>query len=406
MGRLLLIVIVVLADTVLLVPERMADLPLWVIPIHALATVLVMTLGSRAPAAVFVAAVAVACLTTGSYGLLLWAAYRAGDQAAARRGAAAVIGGSLGYAAARLADTGTGRVALANLFATGAVFVLLPFVIGRYLAQHQRLLSALDRHNRQLRLERELLAERERLRERLRIARDMHDSLGHRLSLLSVQAAALEVSDLPAEQGQAVSRLAGSARTAIDELHDLVGALRRQDEHDPLSPGVDGIDEVVAGFRAAGLPVTLQRRGRPAPLRVSAGQAAYRVVEEGLTNAAKHACGEPVTVSLEWELDALLVNVSNELPGGAAAPAGGFADGHGLTGLRERVRLASGLLEVEYSAAGFRLAAMLPVAGDDEDLLPAEPGGSRTVERVRTAALVAAAIAMVLLLVPLGMGRA
>ncbi|MGI8332578.1 sensor histidine kinase [Actinomadura scrupuli] len=405
MGRFLLVVIVVLADTVLLVPERMAALPVWVIPIHALAIVLVMTLGSRTPAAVFVAAVAVACLTTGSYGLLLWAAYRAGDQAASRRGAAAVVCGSLAYAAARLADTGTGRIALANLFATGAVFVVLPYVIGRYLAQHRRLVSALHRHNRQLRLERELLTERERLRERLRIARDMHDSLGHRLSLLSVQAAALEVSDLPAEQGQAVSRLAGSARAAIDELHDLVGALRRQDEHDPLSPGLDGIDEVVAGFRAAGLPVTLLRRGRPAPLRVSAGQAAYRVVEEGLTNAAKHACGEPVTVSLEWELDALLVNVCNDLPGGAAAAAG-LADGHGLTGLRERVRLAGGLLEVTCSAAGFRLAAMLPLAGDDEDLSPAGPGGSPPVERFRTAALVAAAIAMVLLLVPLGMGRA
>ncbi|MCW2916529.1 MAG: hypothetical protein JWN52_4597 [Actinomycetia bacterium] len=407
MGRLLLVVIVVLADTVLLVPERMTVLPLWVMPIYALATVLVMTLRSRAPAVAFVAAVALACLTTGSYGLLLWVSYQAGSRITSRKGGAAVIGGSLAYGAAHLADTGTGRVALANLFATYVVFVGLPIVIGRYLAQHQRLVSALDRHNRQLRLERELLAERERLRERLRIARDMHDSLGHRLSLVSVQAAALEVASLPPEQRQAIHQLAGSARAAIDELHDLVGTLRRQDERDSFSPGLDGIDEMVEEFRAAGLPVTLLRRGEPGPLRIAAGQAAYRVVEEGLTNAAKHASGEPVTVAVEWEPDALLVNVGNELPIGAAVPADGAA-GHGLTGLQERVRLAGGLLDVKRSAVDFRLVAMLPVAegAGADDLPETAPGGSRTVGRVRTAALTAAGIAMVLLLVPIGMGRA
>jgi signal transduction histidine kinase len=97
----------------------------------------------------------------------------------------------------------------------------------------------------------------------LRIARDMHDSLGHRLSLVSIQAAALEVTDLPPDQQRAIRALADSTRDAVGELHDLVGALRSQEDE---SPGLAQIDTAVAEFRAAGMQVTLQRRGEPTAL--------------------------------------------------------------------------------------------------------------------------------------------
>jgi signal transduction histidine kinase len=322
-----------------------------------------------------------------------------------------VAGAGLGCFAVQLLARPVDPHALSNLVATYVVFVALPLLVGRYLAQHQRLVSALDRHNRQLRRERELLAERERLRERLLIARNMHDSLGHRLSLVSIQAAALEVSELPPRQRQAVRQLATAARGAMDELHELVGALRQQDETGGRSPGVAAISEVVEEFRAAGMPVTLLHRGEPQPLPTAVGQAAYRVVEEGLTNAAKHAPGQRVTVCAEWEPDALLLTVVNDLPdcptapcdapaatGDAPAVRRGIGVGHGLTGLSERVRLAGGFLDRKPSDGEFRLVAMLPAVVEEAaaDDLPA-------VGRIRTVVLGFATAALMFVVLPAGM---
>jgi hypothetical protein len=161
------------------------------------------------------------------------------------------------------------------------------------------------------------------------------------------------------------------------------------------------------------VPVTLRRRGEPRDLPAAADQAAYRMVEEGLTNAAKHAPGRPVTVSAEWEPDALLLTVTNPVPYGpeaettaehgptgphgpkaetAAAPGPVAATttehrptglaaptaGYGLTGLGERVRLAGGLLDRGPSGGTFRLFAMLPAAEPEDDEPPAI-GRARTV---------------------------
>jgi signal transduction histidine kinase len=219
-------------------------------------------------------------------------------------------------------------------------------------AQHDRLVSVLRQRNRELEGRRELVAAQERLHERLRIARDMHDSLGQRLSLVSVQAAALEVSDLPGPQRVQVGQLAQAARGALAELHEVVGALRREPASGPA--GLAEVGALVDEFVAAGVPVTRHEDGPAGSLAGSGGQAAYRVVQEGLTNAARHAAGAPVTVRLRWEPDALLVTVTNPAPG-PARPAG-----HGLTGLAERIELAGGLLEHRHGDGGFRLVAMLP----------------------------------------------
>ncbi|WP_433356795.1 sensor histidine kinase [Microtetraspora malaysiensis] len=224
------------------------------------------------------------------------------------------------------------------------ILTALPLLAGRYMAEQRE----------HLRRERALIAEQERLRERLRIAHDMHDSLGHLLSLVSVQAAALEVGPLPPDQQRAVSGLADTARAAAAELHEVVNALRNND-----APGLDDIGGLVARSRAAGAAVTIETSGETVPLTdPKASHAAYRVVQEGLTNAVKHASGAPITVSVDWQPDALLISVANPMPRRPPSSAGG---GSGLHGLTERVAAGGGLLHVHPGPREFRLVAMLPL---------------------------------------------
>jgi signal transduction histidine kinase len=401
MGRHLLAVAVIVADTAVRTAGHWNATPLWGAPAYALVVTMVVVLCYRTPVAAFPVALAFAVLTGGAYVLLLWTAYQAGRHIASRRDIAIVAGAALGGLGVQLAFRPVDPRSIPNFVCAYIVFVALPLLVGRYLAQHQRLVSALDQHNRRLRRERELLAEQERLRERLRIARDMHDSLGHRLSLVSIQAAALEVSVPPPQRG-AVRLLATAAGGAMDELHELVGALRKEDTRE-RSPGVGAIGDVVAEFGSTGMPVTLRRHGEPRPLSAEAGQTAYRVVEEGLTNAAKHAPGQPVTVSVDWEPDGLLVTVANPLPRRASQPdtarPARTAAGHGLAGLSERARAAGGCLGQRPDEGEFRLVAMLPVVpevGTDDDDLPVAGG-------VRTAALGFVTAALMFVVLPASM---
>lgn len=398
MGRYLIAAGAVVADTALLVAGHWGRMPIWAIPLYVLVAALVIILRYRIPIAAFAVAIALASLTGGGYALLMWASYQAGREIVSRLGTVMLAGAALGGLGAQLASRGVDQRMIPNLVTTYVVFVVLPLLVGRYLAQHERLLSALDQHNRQLRWKREFLAEQERLRERLRIARDMHDSLGHRLSLVSVQAAALEVSALPPQQRAAVRQLAGAARGALNELYELVGALRGGDETQGRSPGVEAIGNVVEEFQAAGVPVTLRQHGDPQPISAAAGRAAYRVVEEGLTNAAKHAPGQPVAVNVEWEPDALLLAVVNPLPDGPAV-ARGIDGGHGLSGLAERVGPVGGFLDHRCSDGGFRLLAMLPIEPDE----PVVDSAPAAVGRIRMAALGFATAALIFVVLPLGM---
>jgi signal transduction histidine kinase len=282
-----------------------------------------------------------------AYALLAWTAYLTGLTLPRRADTATVV-------VTAVAVTGLHVVlapaALPQHVTALVVFVVLPLLVGRYLHQHRTLVRTLDAHNRQLRTEQALLAEREQLRERLRIARDMHDSLGRRLSLVSVQAAALQVGELPAPHRAAVDALAGSARDAMTELYQLIGSLRGTAED---TPGADRVPALVAEFQAAGVHVT--RTGDTGVLPEATSRAVYRVVEEGLTNAAKHAPGRPVAIHVTRETGSLLVTVVN--PAAAEdAPGGGF----GLAGLAERVGAAGGFLDHRMADGEFRLIAMLP----------------------------------------------
>jgi signal transduction histidine kinase len=329
----------------------------WLVLAFVVAGLVAVGLERRWPVAAFVLVLALGAASGTTFALLLWGSYRVGLALDTRPKLLVTAGAAAGTLAVRLMVWPT-PASQVSMF---VIFVGLPLLAARYFTEHRRLVDALRQRNLDLHRNQELVADRERLRERLRIARDVHDLLGHRLSLVSIQAATLEVAELPAGPREAVRQLAGAARRAMDDLHELVGTLRTAEAAaGDGAPGLDAVPRLVAGFGAAGVPVMLRRQGRAAALATAAGQAAYRLIEEGLTNAARHAPGQPVTVTLTWEAGTLLVAVSNPLPPDPAPPTDG--PGYGLAGLRERVELAGGMLAVRRTGDGFRLFAMLPAA--------------------------------------------
>jgi signal transduction histidine kinase len=207
--------------------------------------------------------------------------------------------------------------------------------------------------------------------ERTRIAREMHDVLAHRLSLLATYAGAIEYRpDAPPEQlAQAAGVVRAGAHQALDELREVITVLRDDvspgdgDRGQRPQPGLADLPRLVGESRDAGESVQMEDRvSEPGALPGAAGRTAYRVVQEGLTNARKHAPGQPVHVVLEGRPgERLVIDISNPLHGGHAAPAAMAGSGTGLIGLTERVRLAGGELDQQITPAGeFRLCARLP----------------------------------------------
>ncbi|MFE7130269.1 histidine kinase [Streptomyces sp. NPDC057638] len=250
-------------------------------------------------------------------------------------------------------------------FLATAVF---PGLASRYWSQRRTLLHALQERNAQLLWESQMIAGQARLLERQRIAQDMHDSLGHQLALISVHTGALEVDPaLTERQRQAVGILRQASVTAMHELREVVGILRDGVEA-PAGPvddagraarGTAGVPELVESARAAGNSVGLVHGGEPRPLAPAADHAAYRIVQEALTNAYKHAPGARIDVALRYEPDSLVVEIVSGPARGARGEV--VSGGRGLTGLRERARLVGGMVHAgAVDGGGFRVAGVLP----------------------------------------------
>jgi signal transduction histidine kinase len=218
---------------------------------------------------------------------------------------------------------------------------------------------------RALRAERE--AERERrlaaAEERSRIARDLHDSAGHAINVILVHAGAarLRKDDDPQALREAFATIEQVARETVGEIDQMVGALREDGERPEgeVEPpaGLSALDALVERHRSAGMEVTTAVRGDRRPLPPAVDRGAYRILQEALTNAARHGDGD-AEVEVAFGRDALELNVANTI-GRAGDSAGG---GHGLIGMRERATLLGGSLDAGARNGRFHVHARLPVA--------------------------------------------
>lgn len=243
-----------------------------------------------------------------------------------------------------LGCAGTARIALVGADPAPEWFVLtgtllfgcvFPWLGGRYWRQSRELAEAGRLRAARLEDEQRHAEERARLRERARIAQDMHDSLGHELSLIALRAGALQVAPgLAGAHRSAAADLRATAADATDRLHRIIGVLREDDEPVPLAPAGETLEQLVARAAQSGLPVRFEPAGREAGAEPggAAERLLYRVVREALTNAARHAPGAPVVVSVVRRPAGTSVTVvNNPATGGGCAPSGG---GTGLLGLR------------------------------------------------------------------------
>jgi signal transduction histidine kinase len=257
--------------------------------------------------------------------------------------------------------------------------VVIPALVGLSQAQQARLVRAMRDRADFLAQARHLAESEARLRERSRIAGEMHDHLGHRLSLIAMFSGALETAakGKDPELEEAANHVRLASRGALDELRQSLGTLWSAEASEAnTSTGTwEDIVQLVAASRAAGIGVTLDWRGAdlvdaPSALR----HAVHRVVQEALTNVHKHAAAAPVTVTVEHEGGELSVRVHNGNEPASSVTERLPGSGHGLVGLRERVGLLGGILTAGPAPeGGFVVAATMPVRGGTPTLLEPSP---------------------------------
>lgn len=203
--------------------------------------------------------------------------------------------------------------------------------------------------------------------ERLRISRDLHDSVAHSLTAIVLQTAGVRAVQRTGSRDIDIDAVLGdiqsTAEQSVRELHRLLGILRSENDEAKMRPqGVEDIQELIDPVRAAGFEVRLRSTGSQRPLDPSIAHAAYRVVQEGLSNVMRHAGqGARAAVELDWSEQKLTVEVCS-VSGIVQEPAesGGF----GLLGLRERITVSGGILQSGPTKNGFLLKAVLPVSND------------------------------------------
>jgi signal transduction histidine kinase len=247
------------------------------------------------------------------------------------------------------------------------LFLVMAMAVGRALATRRALTAELAVRAEQLEREREDRARQAALDERTRIARELHDVVAHSVSVMVIQTGAarrVAESDRSAARDsmRAVER---AGRDALAEMRRMVGVLHKSDADlmAASAPGLSHLHGLADRARAAGLDVDLRIDGTPRPLPDGLEQAAYRVVQEALTNAIKHAAGSRTRVDVAYGPSALRLAVSDD---GAGAPAAVSHDGsgQGLVGMRERVRLFGGDLATGVGeGGGFTVQAEIPLSG-------------------------------------------
>ncbi|GCD47942.1 sensor histidine kinase [Streptomyces paromomycinus] len=242
--------------------------------------------------------------------------------------------------------------------------MVLPWLAGRYWHARQALVRGGWDRARVLEQQQRLVADRAKFRERTRIAADMHDSLGHVLSLVALRAGALELSPTLSGQDRAdLAELRAAVSDAVEELRETIGVLRGDADGDPAVAPRESVDDLVARVRTSGVAVDMHREDAPPRLPPLVDRAVYRVVQEALTNAVKHAPGSAVRIAFGRARRGteVTVRVTNSAPP-EGGPAKAVTGNRGLAGLRERVSLVGGTLRAEPCGdGGFEVVAVLPV---------------------------------------------
>lgn len=224
--------------------------------------------------------------------------------------------------------------------------------------------------------ERRYEGERALLEERQRIARELHDVVAHHMSVIAIQAEAApyKTADPPAELVESFSQIRASALSGLHELRRVLGVLRSAGPDTAPQPGLDDLPALLESARNAGVTVTAEASGIPEPISAGADLSAYRIVQEALSNAMRHAPGSAVQVRLYYGEAALVIEVRNShRPGGAPAAWGQDGDaepgsGQGIVGMRERAAMLGGHLSAGPTGDGeFLVTAVLPLGSDHSE---------------------------------------
>jgi len=246
---------------------------------------------------------------------------------------------------------------------------LLAWVLGDSMRYRRAYYASLEDRAARLEAERDAQAQIAAAAERARIARELHDVIAHNVSVMVVQAdgASYAMDNDPARAREALAAISATGRQALAEMRRLLGVLRREgggthSERAP-QPGIGELGELLDQARGAGLPVSFTVEGDPQPLPGGIALAAYRIVQESLTNTRKHA-GPVVSASvvLRYSPDTVVLTVSDDGWGDLGGTALPGAPGHGLTGMRERVAMYGGSVTAgPRPGGGFEVEAMLPL---------------------------------------------
>jgi len=333
-----------------------------------LAQALPLVLAPRAPLAVLVvigaadaAHLALGYLLSGGALALLVAFYTVGARCPPRHAAVGAVFMAVLLPAMYALDRMP--VNAGNVVGNTAVFACAG-AVGVYVRSRRERLAVLEERAARLERERELLAREAVADERARIARELHDVVAHAVTVMTVQSgAARRVMDADRDAARdALSAVEATGREALAELRRLLDVLRTGDEAtDALAPQptAAGIEDLVAETRRAGVPVELRASGSPRGLPPGMELTVFRIVQEALTNVRKHAGPARAGVRIAYAEDAVEVEVRDD---GRGAAAEGGAPGHGVVGMRERVALFGGSLEVGPAPeGGWRVRARLPL---------------------------------------------
>lgn len=200
--------------------------------------------------------------------------------------------------------------------------------------------------------------------ERLRIARELHDIVGHHLSLVAIQLAAADATfeSRPGAAREAITTARDSGLAALAEMRTVVGALR-EDPSSPAATGLAGVPALLGSLREVGLDVTSSVVGEPRELSAIVDLAAFRIVQESLTNVLRHSGAATADLGLEWGDEAVSITVRDPGRGSGAVAVTGGGGGHGLRGMAERVAAVNGRIATgPLPGGGYRVSAVLPYA--------------------------------------------